>query len=1008
MLPLVLFLVLAVGAGAQSDFASGELQGVIKDPSAALVPGAKVTVKNPATGISRTTQSGGEGGYRVLLLPPGAYDVQVEKDGFRSVLLRGVRVQVGQIATLDVKLDLGAAAQLVEVSAAAALVEGERSHQASTLEQESVRNLPIDRRDYLSFTLLTPGVVDSSGLADNTDFRVVQTPTSGFSFYGSNGRGNSVTVDGGEANNDSGGVRLTLAQEAVQEFQVNRSNYSAEMGLASGGVVNIISKAGSNAVHGSAFAFFRHQSLDAGDPFALDLRGDRLTRVKPSSQRQQFGGSLGLPLRKDRTFFFGAFEGLNRDESSVVSLLTDLSIFQPTPAQNAILDRLTAAQAAPLRAALTSPQSTIDLFRRNSGVFPFTSNDWRFSARLDHRASDSNQLFLRYSFAKSEETNANIRALVGASRGTRVRPLDSTVMAGWTHSFSERAINELRAQWNYSLGRYSSLDAHGPEINIAGFGFFNRDIFLPSFSTTRRYEIRDSLSWTRGSHHWKFGGQLLLRGNRSESHTFFPGRFNFGELPGSLVNAALASTSITGLQAFNLGLPQIYQQGFGDPTVFSTIPYYGLYVQDSWKAKPNLTLDFGLRYDLDDRRDPLPTDANNLAPRFAFAWDPFGDNKTAFRGGYGIFYSPIYYQIDYVVNALNVIDGRRQIAQVLTTLPTPGAASAANIFQTLRRQGVIGVPTPVRTIASEDLRQFGINVTHTGPIPPLTVLFENSPDYVNAYSQQASFGIEREVASNLSLAITYTYVRTLKVTRARSRNHLPAPVDPRLGIRVWSAPFFVNPLLIQHNVYESTGRAFYSGVVLEMRKRFRRSFLLNANYTFSRAIDEVTDFNSDFQANDQTNLRAERALSAFDQRHKFVVYGSWTTPGRLQIAPVFRANSARPFNLLAGFDLNADRHPNTDRPRFAGRNTGIGPGFWTFDLRVGRRFRLRERAELELTGEAFNLLNQLNFASINNTVGDMPGPFRVEGRHDRRPSQPLGFTSAFDPRRIQLGLRVSF
>jgi len=893
------------------------------------------------------------------------------------------------------------------VAAEAVLVESARSHQANTLEQESVKNLPIDRRDYLSFTLLAPGVVDSSALADNSDFRVAQTPTSGFSFYGSNGRGNSVTVDGGEANNDSLGVRLTLSQEAVQEFQINRSNYTAEMGFASGGVVNIVSKVGTNRMHGSAFGFFRHDRLDAGDPFALVLRGNTLTRAKPPATRQQFGGSLGGPIRKDRTFFYAAFEGLNRDESSVVSVLTDLSIFQPTPAQEAILRGLPAAAATPLRAALTSPQSTIDLFRANSGVFPFTSNNWLFSARLDHTAGAANQFFLRYSFAKSDESNANLRALVGASRGTRTKPLDSTAALGWTHNFSERTINEARFQWNYSKGDVSSLEKFGPEININGFGFFNRDIFLPFFGTQRRYEAKDNFSLFRGSHILKFGGQLLARGNRSESHTFFPGRFNFGALPGGLVNPALAATTINGLQAFNLGLPQLYQQGFGDPTVMSTIPYYGLYIQDNWKVRPNLTLDLGLRWELDDRRDPVRTDTNNFAPRFAFAWDPFNDKKTTVRGGYGIFYSPIGYFLDYVVNALNIIDGRRQIAQVLSTIQLPAPNTIA-IWQTLRRQGVIGVPTPTRSIAAEDLRQFGINITNTGPIPPLSVLFENSPDYVNAYSQQSSLGIEREVARNLALSATYTYVRTLKITRARSRNHLPAPVDPVRGIRVWSAPFFVNPLLIQHNVYESTARAFYSGVVLEMKKRFSRNFSLNANYTFSRAIDEVTDFNSDWQANDQTNLRAERALSAFDQRHKVVAYASWTTPGQLQVAPLFRANSARPFNLLAGFDLNADRHPNTDRPRFAGRNTGIGPNFWTFDLRVGRRVRLSDAAGVELMAEAFNLFNRLNFASINNTVGDLPGPFNVHGRHDRRPSDPLGFTSAFDPRRIQLGVRLSF
>jgi hypothetical protein len=249
----------------------------------------------------------------------------------------------------------------------------------------------------------------------------------------------------------------------------------------------------------------------------------------------------------------------------------------------------------------------------------------------------------------------------------------------------------------------------------------------------------------------------------------------------------------------------------------------------------------------------------------------------------------------------------------------------------------------------------------------------------------------------------------LKVTRSRDGNLLQAPVDPTLGIRVWRPQDFVNPLLFQQNIYESTGRAFYSGVILEAEKRFGRKFSMSANYTFSRATDEVTDYNSDFQANDQTNLRAERSLSSFDQRHKFVAYGLWQAPLGLQLTPIFRANSGRPFNLLTGIDINNDRHSTTDRPPGAGRNTGHGPRFFTFDMRLAKQVRLGgERRILQLTVEAFNLTNTLNYASVNNTVGLLAPPFNVSGRDDRTPSEPLGFTSAFDARRVQLGVRFSF
>jgi hypothetical protein len=504
------------------------------------------------------------------------------------------------------------------------------------------------------------------------------------------------------------------------------------------------------------------------------------------------------------------------------------------------------------------------------------------------------------------------------------------------------------------------------------------------------------------------------------------GRFTFGALPGALVNAALASTTINSLQAFNLGLAQSYQQGFGDPIVRGTFPLYAVYAQDTWTPVSGLTLNYGIRYERDNRKLPLPTDTNNIAPRLGFSWAPGKDRKTTIRGGYGIFYAPIDFQIDYVVQALNEIDGKRQIAQVLSVLnaSAPTAPNGPiNIFSTLRAQGVIGIPTPQRPITAGDLRQFGINVSQTGPRPPLTVLFRPAPDYVNGYAQQFSFGIEREVVKNLAFSASYVGVRGLHLTTSRDINLLPAPVNPAKGIRDWGpfaanptgTAFFVNPLVFQENLYESNATSGYHGMMLEATHRMSRRATFHVNYTFAKAIDETTDFNSDFQPNDQTNRRAERALSSFDQRHKVVVYAVLQTPEKANrlwadtlFTPIFRYSSSRPFNLLAGTELNNDRHNTTDRPYFAGRNTGIGPAFGAFDLRISRRIPAGENRKLEFMAEAFNLFNNLNYTSVNNVVGNISGPFNLRGRDDRGPSDPLGFTAAADPRRIQLGVRFSF
>jgi len=267
------------------------------------------------------------------------------------------------------------------------------------------------------------------------------------------------------------------------------------------------------------------------------------------------------------------------------------------------------------------------------------------------------------------------------------------------------------------------------------------------------------------------------------------------------------------------------------------------------------------------------------------------------------------------------------------------------------------------------------------------------------------------------------------LTTSRYENLLPAPVNPAKGIQDWGVipsnpadnptgtKYFKQPLLFQDNVYESTASSFYHGLILEANKRFGRRFSFAGNYTFSKAIDETTDYNSDFQPNNQLCRRCERALSSFDQRHKVVLYALVQAPnggsgyrklfGDFTLTPIYRYSSSRPFNLLAGAELNNDRHNTTDRPFIAGRNIGIGPAFWTFDARLTRSIRLREHRTLELMFEAFNLFNNLNLASVNNTVGSAI-PSSLHGLGERTPSQPLGFTAAFDPRRIQLGLRLSF
>ncbi|MGH9864103.1 MAG: carboxypeptidase regulatory-like domain-containing protein, partial [Candidatus Acidiferrales bacterium] len=367
---------------AQGVGASGNISGTVTDPSGAAIPNVTLTALEADRGIRHTALSDDAGRYQFVGLPPATYDVTAQVSGFQTVIQKGVIVTVGGTAIADFQLKVASTAATVEVSAQPPVVETERGSQSNTLTDRLITNLPIDRRDYLTFTLLMPGVSNSTRLADDQDFRVKQTPQSGLSFYGSNGRGNSVTVNGGEANDDAGGVRLTVSQDAVQEFQVNRSNYAADLGGATGASINIVTKSGTNDVHGSLYGYFRNDAMDARDPFAFSQAlqpGGPFSftaqgqPIKNSLSRSQYGGALGGPIHKDKTFLFVGFEGLLQNSQNAVPLLTNSFIFagptaaapttfaaaDPRAAQQAVVSALASDPGNPVVPCLNNPNGTI-------------------------------------------------------------------------------------------------------------------------------------------------------------------------------------------------------------------------------------------------------------------------------------------------------------------------------------------------------------------------------------------------------------------------------------------------------------------------------------------------------------------------------------------------------------------------------------------------------------------------------------------------------------------------
>jgi hypothetical protein len=1164
---------------AQGVGSSGEVSGTVYDQFGAVLPKVTISVVDTQTGLTRKAVTDGAGQYRVVGLPPSTYDVRAEVSGFATEVRKGVSVAIGQTLVSDFRMKPAQVATVIEVMSEPPTVETERGSQADRITQQYIADLPIDRRDYLSFTLLAPGVSDATRLAGDQDFRVKQTPQSGLSFYGSNGRGNNITVDGGETSGDSGGVRLTVSQDAVQEFQINRSNYGADLGAATGASINIVTKSGSNSVHGTVYGFFRNDAMDARDPFAFSsaLAPDSTfsnfnttstsAPIKNSLSRQQYGGAIGLPIVKDKTFLFASFEGLRQDSQNSVPLLTNSSIFagpsataaanpfpqgDPRFEQQAIVSALaqsTSTASLPCLQGVNVPAAfcagllqtalsvvpgqgltpfqqgangfLVDQLETQGGIFPYNTRQYLASGRLDHHFNLRNQLSLTYRYGHDLEESPDVQSLTAFSAGSSTHSYDSTLQAAWYHQFNPNRQNEFRVQWNYYS--FNVIPNEPGQVGLQIPGFINNlgtSIFLPSITILRRYEFADNFTIIHGRHTLMFGGLALLRGNHTESHTFFPGRFVFGSLPGGLVlSPCLAPSSSAGpnpcgvttpgatlssLQSSSLGVPQVYQQGFGNPTYpYYTRPLTGLYAQDSWKITPSFTLNYGLRYELDSQFAPLTTYTKDFAPRVSFAWDPFKDHKTVIRGGYGIFYGPVDVQIPDVDYSLGVLNsdksavgnrpGASQVANLssicgvsqfgvpiipgngsspcnreisiyvdpIAGVPALGLAGAPVVFQTLFGQGLIQCthPTPgnAACITPNSVAPFGINVTNSGPIGPLQVVFVNQPGYRPPIAQQASLGIEREIANGFSISVSGIYTHTQRLPVAIDTNLLPAPfttvtlanghtvsyrnwnttaggADPLGGTEPGGLPCdsvqcFVNPLVVQNNQYSSEAYAVYEGGILEVKKRFSNHFTLFGNYTYSKGIDTSTDYNSDYGPQDPTNIHLDRAVSEFDERHKVVIAGVISSPWKqkilsgFQLSPIFSYHSGHPFNLLAGGEVNGDNHTTNERPIGAPRDTGLGPSYFDFDARLMWQHKLGEKVNLQLTAEGFNIANRTNYASVNNEVGPVfgftPGfsTFNVKGLRPGTPlpgggavtpSVPLSFTSALPMREIQLGLRVTF
>lgn len=909
---------------AQQSTNTAMLSGFVEDGNGASVSGATVSVTAIERNQSLLGQTDEQGRFRFSYLPVGTYKLIIKANGF-ATREQTLTLTVGQSLSLTINLPVASVAGGIEIVSEPPVVEVVRTQVAETILPREIDALPLNGRNYLDLAALTPGVTRGNPVANQRFAETSAVPGTQINIAGQRNINNGFVIDGLSANDDAADLPGTfLSQEVIGEFQVITSGGIAEFGRASGGIVNIVTRSGSNDWHGRMYGFLVNQHLNARNPLA---------NARTPLTQAQYGASVGGPLSRDKGFIFSSFErtGLRSTTVLTISPANVASI-------NSILDQL----------AYKGP-------RVSTGLAPTGYDTNNLFVRGDYRLNDRNLFNLRYSFYDIDSPNARgVGGLNAISRGTSLANRDQTIALSEVASLGSNIVNEARFQYTHSSLSAPPNDLTGPAINISGVANLGTSTSSPTGRANDLVELVDNLTIQRATHSVKFGADFLY--NRVD--ILFP-----GALQGIYTFSSLAN-----LQA---GRYATYQQAFGTPGLFQANPNLGLFVQDEWRMRRDLTINVGLRYDLQNLPDPIQTDRNNVAPRLGLAYAP-GNGRTVIRASYGLFFDRI--PLRTTSNALQRDGTKYKVATF--AFGQAGAPQFPNVAATFP----------------------------TGFLPSITTI---DPQIGNAYSIQTSLQIERELTSATSVSVGYIRTRGLHLVLARNVNvpTLSAADATSLGIANLGRP---NPNYGNISRYESSGDSWYNGMTVSVNRRFRGWAGMRVSYTYSKALDN-TGSAFFFTPQNNFNLRDDRGRSDNDQRHVIALGGSMAVPdavghsvfGKMvsgfQFNPIFRYGSALPFNILTGTDRNNDTNVN-DRPVGVGRNTGRGFSFASFDTRLSRRIRLTESIGLEVIAEAFNLFNRANLQLPVATWG--PGV---------TPNANFGLpTSAADPRQFQFGLRLNF
>jgi hypothetical protein len=995
---------------------TGGIRGKVTDPQGAIVPSASVTATNVGTNRTETATVDEDGGYRFSNLQPGTYTVGATASGFANFNAEKVVVEVGQVTTVDISLGVSGTTATVDVEAP--VINTNQQDFSNNINQTSINELPINGRRASNFVLLTPGV------APDGAFGLV-------SFRGISGLLNNSTVDGGDNNQaffseERGRTRISysISQDAVREFQVNTSNYSAEFGRAAGGVVNTVTKSGTNEFHGSLFYYLRDNKFGARNAFSFQTistaTGPQVIGLKPLDRRHQFGGSIGGPIVKDKLFFFFSYDQQKRDFPGV-SAPSSLTFYNLTAANIATLNSRGVTQA--------QIDAGITFLKGLNGEVPRKADQTLILPKIDWVINSSNTFSIVYNRLRAESP-AGVQSQPVVNRGRASFGDDKvtldTLNARLNSTISPSLINEARFQYSRDLeqqfaqpaapGEPTTANGFSPSVYIGGGGFtFGKPNFLDrvAYPDEKRVQFADTVTYIKGRHTFKFGGDFNRVSDLLDNLFQNAGVYNYNNLVDFLSDLAVPS----GKRYTS------FAQGFG-PTAFKfSTQDYNLFAQDDFRVTQSLTVNLGLRYELqvlpdtqipnqlEPRTTRFPSDKDNFGPRIGFAYGFGGKSTMSLRGGYGIYYGRIINStISNAITNTGVATGQRQVSLTPTQTGSPTYPN------------VLSAP-PTAVGSAGDIVVFANNVK-------------------NPLIHQMDIILERVVAKNTVVSIsglvsigrnlpTFVDTNLAVPTATRVYTFVGGPFDGQTT----TVPIFTGPRPNTNfgriTEIRNTIKSEYYGLVLQANRRLTDGLQFQASYTLSKARDNGQTSQTFTSPNVPLNpydLRLESGTSNLDIPHRFVasmVYapgtlfgvGKDSSLGRaifggFTIAPIVTIQSGRPYsagtsgNATGGTSQGILGAGGAGRLPNVARNSYRLPTAFNVDLRISRRFRFTETANLELLAEGFNIFNRVNVTDVGTRAYVVSGSTLTYDPLFGVPSE--AGNSIFRERQVQFAARFQF